>query len=127
MTPEIIQYIMIGCIGFIGYLLKAIHTDFKELVKSVTGLRDEQGKIWQKLTLVETTATKDLATLQAVTNERLNTLVEYVKKQTETTENMAKKIEHLDNNTANVKIFFEKYEAVENRLINLENGKQHRN
>jgi hypothetical protein len=91
-----LQIITVASVSAIGYLVKSIHNDLKDL-------RSDNAKLWTKVTVIEQTTAKDIASMAAITNERMANMNDNLKKQTDVMKEMALQMRSLDRSIQHLK------------------------
>lgn len=108
---DIILFVLTVIVGIIGYFLMQFHRDHKKNIANVALM---------KIDLLKNTFTNEaterlIESYKTLIDQKMDTIIRDVNRQTTAVEDMQKTIIHLDKNTSGIKIFFDKYMKIEDK------------
>ena len=119
-----LQTILIGIlglkIGLIAWFLRQLHSDFKDYIKEVNILKNQQNEILNKVVLNEQKSKSDFEMLNQMTNEKLGTINLHMSDMSKTLTDLSKTLIHLDKNQQVISTVLDRFMKLEDRIIELE-------
>lgn len=121
MTLQTILEAVLGLtVGIIAWFLRQLHSDFKEYIKEVNMLKNQQNDILNKVLLNEQKSKSDFEMLNQMTNEKLGTINLHMGEMSKTLTDLSKTLIHLDKNQQVMSNVLDRFMKLEDRIIELE-------
>ena len=121
MTLQTILEAFLGLtVGIIAWFLRQLHSDFKDYIKEVNTLKNQQNEILNKVVLNEQKSKSDFEMLNQMTNEKLGTINLHMSDMSKTLTDLSKTLIHLDKNQQVISTVLDRFMKLEDRIIELE-------
>lgn len=121
MTLQTILEAVLGLtVGIIAWFLKQLHSDFKNYIKEINMLKNQQNDILNKVILNEQKSKSDFEMLNQMTNEKLNTINTHMSDMSKTLMDLSKTLIHLDKNQQVMSSVLDRFMKLEDRVLMLE-------
>lgn len=121
MTLQTILEAVLGLtVGIIAWFLRQLHSDFKDYIKEVNTLKNQQNDILNKVILNEQKSKSDFEMLNQMTNEKLGTINLHMSDMSKTLTDLSKTLIHLDKNQQVISTVLDRFMKLEDRIIELE-------
>ena len=121
MTLQTILEAVLGLtVGIIAWFLRQLHSDFKDYIKEINNLKNQQNEILNKVVLNEQKSKSDFEMLNQMTNEKLGTINLHMSDMSKTLTDLSKTLIHLDKNQQVISTVLDRFMKLEDRIIELE-------
>jgi hypothetical protein len=117
---SILESILGVSVLIIAWFLRQLHSDFKNYIREVKDVKEEQNKLLNKVLLQEQKSKADYEFLNQMTNEKLGTITIHISDMSRTLTDLSKTLIHLDKNQQVISTVLDRFMKLEDRIIELE-------